>query len=174
MLTPYRNPYTGLLSAGYRFRFQIRAISHHTLFLPLEMKNLTPIQDLLKGVSPLEVFNTPDLKSARKAFVDRADVRRAFFNTYRTPDALRGIDFAYVHFANMSLWHDPDGDKSARAFSAASGGVLLSHRTLNPPRSPPLRPQSRHLQGPRPPLPPITIEIVYEGSKHRPDASHVA
>lgn len=244
------NPYTGHLSAGYRFRFQHRAISHHTLYLPLEMKTLPPIQDLLKGVSPLEVFEASDLKSARKAFVDlrkqydfpfwaateyyvlniedadevvplrlnkyqheiadtflrryfdkqqahyiigksfgrcgvttcvqayitwrqhfwwpkhsntcaaseininpiktnlcrflkrdivpkdkdiflpKADGRRAFFNTYRTPDALRGIDFAYVHFANMSLWHDTDGENSKRAFAAATGGLLLSHRTI--------------------------------------------
>ncbi len=56
MFTPYRNPYTGLLSAGYRFRFQIRAISHHTLFLPLDMKTLPPIQGLLRGSPEGEII----------------------------------------------------------------------------------------------------------------------
>ncbi len=250
MLELIRNPYTGLLSAGYRFRFQLRSISHHTLYLPLEMKSIPPVQALLNGVSPLEVFDVPDLKSARKAFnelrkqfdfpfwaateyyvlniedadetvplilnkyqheiadtflrryfdkqqaryiigksfgrcgvttcvqayilwrqlcwwpkhsntcvaseinlnpiktnlcrflkreivpqdkdifLPKADGRRAFFNTFRTPDALRGIDFAYVHFANMSLWHDPDGIKSTKAYTAASGGLLPSYRTF--------------------------------------------
>lgn len=250
MLTPYLNPYTGIHSAGYRFRFQVRAISRHTLFLPLEMKALQPVKDLLKGVSPLEVFDAPDLKSARKAFCElrkqydfpfwaateyyvlniedadevvalclnhhqhkiidtfirnyydrkvaryvigkscgrcgvttcvqayitwrqyfwwpkhsntcaaseinlnpiktnlcrylkrdivpqdksiylpKADGRRAFFNTYRSADALRGIDFGYVHFANMSLWHDPDGVNTRRAYAAASGGLLHNYITL--------------------------------------------
>lgn len=61
--------------------------------------------------------------------IPKADCR-SYFNTYRTPDALRGIDFAYVHLANMTQWNDPDGRLSSRAYMAASGGVLYSHRTL--------------------------------------------
>lgn len=61
--------------------------------------------------------------------IPKADCR-AFFNTYRTPDALRGIDFAYVHLANMSLWFDSEGRISPRVFAASTGGVLMSHQTL--------------------------------------------
>lgn len=54
----------------------------------------------------------------------------SFFNTFRTPDALRGIDLGYVHLANMSLWYDPDGKLSSRVFSASTGGVLLRYYSL--------------------------------------------
>lgn len=246
---PERNPYTGRRSAGFRFRFHVRAISHRNLFLPLQMKSLPQIQQLLLGVSPLEVFKCHSIQSARKAFnelrkqfdfpywavteyyvrdIHDADqivplwlnyfqhkivdtfIKRyfkkqignyiitksfpkcgvttcvqayilwmqinvwpkhsntcaaseinlnpiktnlcrflkrdivpdgkhiylpkadhcAFFNTYRTPDALRGIDFGYVHLADMSRWYDQDGDDTSRAHIAAIGGVLPTHRPL--------------------------------------------
>ena len=38
--------------------------------------------------------------------------RRAFFNTFRSPDYIRGIDLGYVHFADMSRWRHPDGDNA--------------------------------------------------------------
>ncbi len=249
-IRPARNPYTGRHAAGYRFRFNLRSISHHPLFLPLEMKNLPQIQQLLQGVSPLEVFKTSDIHYARRAFnefrkaydfpywavteyfvrdiddpdqivplwlysyqhkiidiflkryfekkdgryiitktfpkcgvttvvqayilwqqiyvwpkhsntcaasdinlnpiktnlcrflkrdivppdksifLPKADGHRAFFNTYRTPDALRGIDFGYVHFANMSLWHDSDGNLTSRVRGASFSGVLPTYKTL--------------------------------------------
>ncbi len=245
-----RNPCSGFQSAGYRFRFQVRAISHNSLYLPLEMKTLPAVQALLKGTSPLEVFNTPDLKLARKAFVelrkqydfpfwaateyrvrnidncrefvtlrlnrhqhriadtflrryhDRKEghyvigksfgqcglttcvqayitwrqlfsyqedshtcvesdctfhslkatlcrlvnhqispydewidlpnkkCNRVYFDTYHTPEALRGKLFGYVHFANMSLWEDPDGYKTRRAFETLNRHIFFSHRTL--------------------------------------------
>lgn len=52
-----------------------------------------------------------------------------FFNTVRTPDALRGIDFPYVHLADMSKWNCPE-EKSMKAFVASVSGVLLDYRTL--------------------------------------------
>ena len=244
-----RNPYTGRLSAGYRFRFNARAISHVPVYLPLEMKKLPQIQLLLQGSSPLEVFNCQSLQSARMAFnelrkqfdfpfwaateyqirdindpdriiplrlnsfqhkiVDtflkryfkheigryiitksfgrvgvttcvqayilwrqiyhfpknsytcsasdiylnplkinlsrylRCDIvssekyiylpkadRRAFFNTYRNPDYIRGIDIGFVHFADMSRWYDPDGNDASRVYAAATGGVLLKYYSL--------------------------------------------
>ena len=65
-----RNPYTGRLSAGFRFRFNVRAISHRPVYLPLEMKELSQIKLLMQGSSPLEVFNRLSIQSARKAFND--------------------------------------------------------------------------------------------------------
>ncbi|MDE5795118.1 MAG: hypothetical protein K2I08_10415 [Muribaculaceae bacterium] len=244
-----RSPYTGRLSAGFRFRLNIRSISHKSLYLPLEMKELSQIKLLMQGTSPLEVFNCQSLQSARKAFNDfrkqfdfpfwaateyhvrdiedpdrivplclnrfqhriadtflkryfnrelgryvitktfgrigvstcvqayilwrqtyyfpkhsytcsASDIsinplktnlcrylhrdivpsekylflpkvgRRAFFNTYHSPDYIRGIDLGFAHFADMSRWHDPDDDYASRAYSAASSSVLLKHYTL--------------------------------------------
>lgn len=244
-----RNPYTGRLSAGYRFRLNIRALYHKAIYLPLEMKELPQIKQLMQGVSPLVVFDCVLMKSARKAFdelrkkydfpfwavseysvqdiddpdrivplwlnsfqhriadtfikryfnrelgryvisksfgkvgvttcvqayilwrqiyhfrkhsytcsasdislnpiktnlcrfmhrdvvpadkylyLPKAD-RRAFFNTFRHPDYIRGIDLGYVHFADMSRWHDSDGDNSSRAYAAAASSVLLKYYSL--------------------------------------------
>ncbi|MDE5586030.1 MAG: hypothetical protein K2I92_06775 [Muribaculaceae bacterium] len=248
-MTPSRNPFSGRNSSGYRFKFQVRSISFHTLFLPLEMKDLPCIQQLIQGVSPLTAFNCLTMESARTAFcdlrkkydfdfwaateyfirdVDDADniiplrlnpyqffvidilrkryfnrqlgryiitkslrrcglttciqayilwmqtfqrrnnsytctagnlslcplksdlcryLRRdiippdmgiylpkvdwhAFFNTFRSPDAIRGINLGYVHFADMSRWRDPDSKKTRRAYSAAVSAVLLEYFTL--------------------------------------------
>lgn len=244
-----RNPYSGRNSSGYRFLFQVRSIAYHTLFLPLEMKSLPQIQQLMKGISPLTVFNCFSKECARIAFcnlrkkydfdywaateyfirdVEDADNiiplrlnqyqffvidilrkryfrrqlgryiitkslrrcglstclqayilwmqtfqrsnnsytcsaseisllpfksdlcrclkrdiipsdmgillpqvgRKAFFNTFRTPDAIRGINLGYVHFADMSRWLDPDSKKTSRVYSAAVSAVLLDYFTL--------------------------------------------
>ncbi|MDE6632665.1 MAG: hypothetical protein K2K23_06670 [Muribaculaceae bacterium] len=244
-----RNPHTGRLSAGFRFRFNLRALSHKALYLPLEMKELPQIKLLLQGSSPLDVFSCQSLQSARKAFNElrkqfdfpfwaateylvrdiedpdlivplrlnpsqhkiadtflrrffnreigryiitksygrvgvstcvqayilwrqtyhfhknsytcsasdisinplKTDIcrylhrdvvppykfiylpkpdRRAFFNTYRSPDYIRGIDLGFVHFADMSRWHDPDGDCASRVYAAATSSVLLKYYSL--------------------------------------------
>ena len=243
------NPYSGRKSTGFRFCFHVRAIAHQPLFLPLAMKSLPKIQSLLKGESPLTVFNCGSLSSARLAFselrkmfdfpywaakefhirdIDDADNivplrlnyyqhhiidifqkryhnhqpsryiitksfskcgvttcvqayiiwqqtyrcfnnsftcssseinlfplkadlcrflhrdivppnkwiyspkadRKAFFNTFRSPDFIRGINLGYVHFADMSKWKDPEGILSSRTFSAATSAVLLEYFTL--------------------------------------------
>lgn len=54
----------------------------------------------------------------------------AYFNTVRNPDSLRGIDFSYVHLANMSSWRDRDMTLSSRAFNAAISGILHHYFTL--------------------------------------------
>ncbi|MDE7408479.1 MAG: hypothetical protein K2N09_00495 [Muribaculaceae bacterium] len=56
--------------------------------------------------------------------------RRAFFNTYRSPDFIRGINLGYVHFADMSKWKDPRGDLTQRVMKAAVSAVLLEYFTL--------------------------------------------
>lgn len=56
--------------------------------------------------------------------------RGAYFNAYTNPDGPRGIDFRYVHMADMSKWHDKKGINSLRAYIANLSGVLLDHRTL--------------------------------------------
>ncbi len=62
-------------------------------------------------------------------YLPKAD-RRAFFNTYRSPDYIRGINLGYVHYADMSRWHDPENRFSSRVYKAATSAVLLSHDTL--------------------------------------------
>lgn len=244
-----RNPLSGRLSAGFRFRFNVRALSHKALYLPLEMKGLRQIKMLLQGGSPLEVFVCHSIPDARKAFnelrkqfdfpfwaateypvrdIDDPDRivplrlnysqhkiadtflkryfkreigryiitktfgrvgvttcvqayilwrqtyyfpknsytcsasdisisplktnlcrylhrdivptenyvylpkvdRRAFFNTYRNPDYIRGLDIGFVHLADMSRWYDPDGNVASRAHAAATGGVLMRYYSL--------------------------------------------
>lgn len=244
-----RSPYSGYKSSGFRFCFHVTSIAHRPLFLPLEMKGHPYIQRLLKGESPLSVFNRPDIRSARQAFCEfrkqfdfaywaakdyiirdlqdadnyiplelnnlqhyaidimqkrysnrfigryiitksfgrvglttgiqaymlwlqiykcnnhsytcsasdisinphktdlcrflKRDIvpadkfiyipkanRKAFFNTYRSPDYIRGINLGYVHFADMSKWHDIDGNDATRANAAASSAVLMKHFTM--------------------------------------------
>lgn len=62
-------------------------------------------------------------------YIPKAD-RRAFFNTFRSPDFIRGMNLGYVHFADMSKWYDPDGDDASRVYSASSSAVLLKYYTL--------------------------------------------
>lgn len=54
----------------------------------------------------------------------------AFFNTYRNPDYIRGIDLGYLHLADMSHWQDSDGRLSSRVYAAANSSVLLKYDTL--------------------------------------------
>lgn len=56
--------------------------------------------------------------------------RKSFFNTFRSPDYIRGIDLGFAHFVDMSRWNDPTGEVSSRAYTAAFGSVLLKHDTL--------------------------------------------
>lgn len=248
-MTSSRNPFSGRNSSGYRFKFHVPSIAYNTLFLPIEMKSVPQIQQLIQGVHPLTVFNCCSLNSAKKAFcnlrkrydfdywavkeysihdIDDADniiplrlnqyqffvidilrkryfnrqfgryiitkslrrcglstciqayilwmqtfqrsnnsyvcsasdislfplkadlcryLRRdivpqdmgvflprvdgfAFFNTFRNPDSIRGINLGYIHFADMSRWLDFDSWKSVRAYSAAVSAVLLDYFTL--------------------------------------------
>lgn len=243
------NPYSGHHASGFRFRFQAPAISRHPLFLPLEMKDLPEIRQLLKGVAPSDVFkcysdsyaktafselrkqydfdywaateyyvrdlNDPDsivplilnqsqfyvidilrkryfrkqigryiiTKSIRRCGITTAiqayilwlqtykmrnhsytcgasDIclhplrsnlcrflkrefipsdmgiflpksnRSAFFNTFRSPDAIRGIDLGYIHFADMSYWHDRSASLTGRVHKASVSAVLLEHTSL--------------------------------------------
>lgn len=55
---------------------------------------------------------------------------RAFFNTYHSPDMIRGINLGFVHFADMSKWKDPRGHLTSRTLTAAVGAVLRAHFTL--------------------------------------------
>ena len=62
-------------------------------------------------------------------YLPNAD-RRAFFNTFRSPDFIRGINLGYVHLTDMSKWNDPDGDDASRVYTASSSAVLLTYHTL--------------------------------------------
>lgn len=63
-----RNPFSGRNCSGYRFRFQVSSIAHNTLFLPLEMKSLPEIKQLMQGDSSLTVFNCSSSDTARQIF----------------------------------------------------------------------------------------------------------
>ncbi len=67
--------------------------------------------------------------SEKFIYIPKAD-RKAFFNTYRTPDYIRGIDLGYVHFADMSRWYDPEGKDASRVYAAATSAVLMRSDTL--------------------------------------------
>lgn len=54
----------------------------------------------------------------------------AFFNTFRSPNAIRGINLGFVHFADMSRWNDPTDRNISRAYSACVSAVLLDYFTL--------------------------------------------
>lgn len=54
----------------------------------------------------------------------------AYFNTFRNPDAIRGVNLGYVHFVDMSRWKDTDSKKSVRAYTAPVTAVLLDYFTL--------------------------------------------
>ena len=75
----YRNPFTGRQAPGFRFCFHVRAIAHRSIFLPLEMKHLPQIQRLLKGESPLAVFNSDSYSEARCRF---DELRKQFDFTF--------------------------------------------------------------------------------------------
>ena len=79
MKRTYRNPYTGRHSPGFRFCFHVRAIAHRPIFLPLVMKNHYKIQRLLKGESPLSVFECSSYQAARVAF---SELRKKFDFAY--------------------------------------------------------------------------------------------
>lgn len=244
-----RNPITGRFSSGYRFQFKVSSIDSQTLYLPLEMKTLPSIRQLMQGLSPLVAFNALDIADARRKFrnlrkkydfdywavkeyfipdvlnpdsivplrlndaqfyvVDilrkryfekkigryiisksfrrcglttsiqayilwmqifqrqnnsyvcgpseislmplkknicrhlHRDIvpqdpwiylpkvdRRAFLFTFRSPNAIRGINLGYVHFSNMSQWRDPDDKSTSRAYVAPVSAVLLDYFTL--------------------------------------------
>lgn len=54
----------------------------------------------------------------------------SFFNPFTNPDCPRGIDFRYVHFADMSKWKDTGGKLGYRAYVAGISGVLPDYWTL--------------------------------------------
>lgn len=67
-MTNTRNPLSGRNSSGFRFLFKVSTISRRTLFLPIEMKTLPQVSQLIEGISPLEVFRCNSLKDAIQAF----------------------------------------------------------------------------------------------------------
>lgn len=64
----YRNNFSGLHAAGYRFRFRVQAISHRALYLPRPMRYLDDIKSLIDGDDPCHVFDTYDIHEARRRF----------------------------------------------------------------------------------------------------------
>ena len=65
-----RNPLTGYQCSGYRFRFHVRSIASHAIFLPLEMKALPQILRLRQGADPSAVFACNSPQVALNAFDD--------------------------------------------------------------------------------------------------------
>ena len=67
--------------------------------------------------------------SEKWLFIPKAG-QRAFFNTFRSPDFVRGINIGYVHFADMSKWKDSVGKLTCQTINASVSGVLLDYFTL--------------------------------------------
>ena len=243
-----RDLFSGKNCSGYRFRIKVNSMFKSPLYLPLEMKSLPQIRQLMQGVSPLTVFKCHSISYARTAFnelrkrydfdlwaatqyfipdiknpdslvslrlndaqhfvidimrrrhFDRKRSRyivtksfgrcglttciqayilwmqtfqcsnnsyvcapadynliplksnlsrhlgcgsissamdiflptigwRAFFNTFENPDAIRGFNLGYVHFSDMSRWHNRR-KMSSRAYRASVSAVLLEYFTL--------------------------------------------
>ncbi len=243
------DPFTGKNCSGFRFRFHVRSLSNLSFYLPIEMKELPQIKQLLQGESPLSVFhchskryamcalseirrrydfdywaateyfiqdiNDPDrivplilnesqlhvvdimrkrytLRQMGRYVISKAQRRCglttciqayilwmqtfqrsnnsytcgpndlhinplksnlcrflkkdftsfqsgifldhirwfAYFNTFLSPDAIRGRNIGFVHLADMSRWKDPSSKKTRRAYTAAISGVLLEYFTL--------------------------------------------
>ncbi|MDE6697795.1 MAG: hypothetical protein K2K25_13020 [Muribaculaceae bacterium] len=75
-------------------------------------------------------FLSSDVVSPAKSILLPGIGCKAFFNTFRNPDYIRGIDLGYLHFADMSRWHDNYGALSSRVYAAARSSVLMKHDTL--------------------------------------------
>ena len=88
------NQFTGYHAPDYRFRFHIRSISHRALFLPIGMKKHPKIIRLIKGETPLYVFNCQSIHEARQAF---NQLRKRF-------------DFAYWAISDYRIRHIDDAD----------------------------------------------------------------
>lgn len=43
----------------------------------------------------------------------------AYFNTYTSPNLLSGLDYGFVHLADMSKWNDPTAENSSLIFSSS-------------------------------------------------------
>lgn len=65
----------------------------------------------------------------KRIFIHMAD-NSFFFNTFRNPDAMRGIDFGYVHLADMSKWKDSASRTTGRAYVAGISGVLPDYSSI--------------------------------------------
>ncbi|MDE6742181.1 MAG: hypothetical protein K2J58_07615 [Muribaculaceae bacterium] len=91
-----RNPITGRLSSGYRFKFKVPSIDSRTLYLPLEMKTLPSVRQVMQGVSPLVVLNALDLADAHSRFrslrkkydFDYWAVKEYFIQDILNPDSI--------------------------------------------------------------------------------------
>ena len=67
--------------------------------------------------------------SEKWLYLPKTDAR-AFFNTFRSPHFIRGINIGFVHFADMGKWKDADGQLSRQVYTASTSAVLLDHNTL--------------------------------------------
>lgn len=64
------NQFSGKNAPGPRFRFFAPKLFHHKLYLPLQMKYLPVIKQLMEGEDPLNVFSVNALWKARHFFTD--------------------------------------------------------------------------------------------------------
>lgn len=62
------NPLTGKNAPGPRFCFRVHSIGHRILHLPITMRKQREVEQLMGGLSPLEVFSCDSIQEARQAF----------------------------------------------------------------------------------------------------------
>lgn len=80
---------SGFNAPGHRFRFLCRPLFRHPIWLPSIMKKCPEIVKIIKGISPLQVFNTTSIKQARNLFnLLRIDYDFSFWAYYvcRVPE----------------------------------------------------------------------------------------
>ncbi|MCM1490063.1 MAG: hypothetical protein NC095_04480 [Muribaculum sp.] len=83
------------------------------------------------SMSPYSAMGCSDYYSSISPYVKHNNYPcSVMFNSFRNPDAPRGIDLNYALFTDMSKWNDPDRKKSFKAQAVCLGSVLLDHRTL--------------------------------------------
>lgn len=88
------NPLSGYQAPGPRFKVRIRPLAHNNMYLPIKMRTLPQIILLLKGISPLEVFNCTSIKDARQAFYE---LRKKFDFPYWAVREFKIRDIANLH-----------------------------------------------------------------------------
>ncbi len=62
------DPISGFNAPGPRFKARIRSISHNNMYLPIQMRDLHFLKELVNGASPLQVFHTSTIEQARAMF----------------------------------------------------------------------------------------------------------
>lgn len=109
---------------AYQLWLQIFKCQKHSFTCSASDISINPLKTNL-----CRYLNREIVPQDKALFIPQAGYR-AFFNTFRTPDYIRGIDLGYLHLADMAYWPDKYGELSSRVFAAANSSVLNRYDTL--------------------------------------------